>query len=73
MKLSEAERVYLQEMIAHALVALQRRPRGEVTGPESVRVGRVGEEVIALGRPRVVRLVQCFQIARWRRVEQIEV
>ena len=51
---------------------LEGRPRGEVAGPERVRVGGVGEKVVRLGRPSPLGLVQRLEVARRRRVEGVD-
>lgn len=59
----------LEEVVADTLIVLEGRPGGEVTSPESVRIARVGEEVIGLRRPLDVLLVQSLVVAGRSRVE----
>lgn len=38
-----------------------------------MRIGSVREEVVALGWPSYVRVVQGFQVAGWRGVEDVHI
>ena len=54
-------------------VAFQCWSRGEVARPESMRMMGVRKEIIGLRRPRSIGFVQRVQIARRRRIEDIDV
>lgn len=59
----------LQKVVAITLESLQGGARCEVTRPVGMRIGGIWKEVIALLGPSNARVVQRFQIARWRGVE----
>lgn len=61
----------MQQIVPHTLEILDGWPGREVAGPEGVRVTRIREEIVALGGPLEVQIVQSLQVARGRRVNQI--
>lgn len=63
----------LQEVVSDSLEAFDGGAGGEVSCPEGVRIGGIREEVIALGWPSYVRVMQGFQVARRSRVEHVDI
>jgi hypothetical protein len=59
-------------VIADPLEALDGGTRREVAGPVGMRIAGVREKVVGLGWPCDVGVMQRLQVARRRRVEQIE-
>lgn len=63
----------LQEVITIPLESLKSGPGREVASPVGMRIGSIGEEVVALGGPSDSCIVQGLQVARGCRVQEVYV
>lgn len=73
MKCSECHMLaYLQEVVAHAFIALDGRTRSIEARPVRVRSAGVREEVVLLGRPLLSLVVQSFGVTRGCGVDQVD-
>lgn len=63
----------LHDIVAKSLKIFECRPACKVPSPVRIRVRRIREEIILFGRPAHVRIVNCFQIARRRGIEDIDI
>ena len=63
----------LENVVRVTFVPFESCSRSEIARPESMRVMRIGKEVVGLRCPSVIGFVQRVQVARRRRVEHIHV
>ena len=63
----------LQDVVGVSFVSFEGCSRGEVAGPEAMRMVSVGEEVVRLRCPCSIGFVQSIEIAGRRRIEDIHI